>query len=402
MNAINRTTISAIVKAAFTLDVAEQIAAIQHTPYEVGVFANFDYAIAVSMMWDARTKLLSLMPGITTMIDQPREGTYAAERGEHPEARDRAQERRECEFAISVLSRVEEHLAAKAKDETEKVKGVENPTGFYEFKPYMSTFKSFVDDRREWVLSNLDKPAAEAQLAKLDELARLDEADFEGAGIGINEALAHFHKMVREGDNLDRVAFNAWSKLRSNLLAYQQGLERYEDAQVFVSSLDRDDPRYNSAMSKFAKICGEWRTASFKLPRAIKNNLAATPLLAHAGVPKDLINSPEWATMRIEAETAQMEREAALLEAQLRQVQAKQRQVDVAKRMADLQRELEDALNNPKVETKSAEPQITKLSKDDPLIAEFNDALAGKLPAKSNGGIRSMFGMPSIPSYTHR
>jgi hypothetical protein len=90
------------------------------------------------------------------------------------------------------------------------------------------------------------------------------------------------------------------------------------------------------------------------------------------------------------------------LEAQLRQVQAKQRQVDVAKRMADLQRELEDVLNNPKVETKSAEPQITKLSKDDPLIAEFNDALAGKLPAKSNGGIRSMFGMPSIPSYTHR
>jgi hypothetical protein len=238
------------------------------------------------------------------------------------------------------------------------------------------------------------------QLARLDEMARLDEADFEGAGIGINEALPLFHKMINEGDNLDRVAFNAWSKLRANLLAYQQGLERYEDAQIFVSSLERDDPRYNSAMSKFAKLCGEWRTASFKLPRAIKNNLAATPLLAHAGVPKDLINSPEWATMRIEAETAQMEREAALFEAQLRQIQAKQRQVDVAKRMAALQRELDDALNPKKAEP--VEPQITKLSPDDPLIAEFNDALAGKLPAKSNGGIRSMFGMPSIPSYTHR
>ena len=28
------------------------------------------------------------------------------------------------------------------------------------------------------------------------------KADFEGAGIGINETLPLFHKMVREGDNL--------------------------------------------------------------------------------------------------------------------------------------------------------------------------------------------------------
>ncbi|MBK8113193.1 MAG: hypothetical protein IPK44_01090 [Candidatus Accumulibacter sp.] len=345
MSAINRTTINLLVNAIFALDIHEDIAKIEQKDYTIGTFATHDYALAVSMMWDARTRLLSLMPGVVTTVDQPRPGTYAAERNEHQDHRDRAAERKECEFSISVLARVEEHLAAKAKDETEKVKGEGiTQTKFYEFRPYMSTLKSFIDDRREWAVANLDTKAKELQIAKLDELARLDEGDFEGAGIGINEALEKFAEMVKEGDNLDRVAHNAWAKLRSNLIAYQQGLEKYEDAQVFVSSLERDEPGYDSAMSKFAKLSGEWKTLSFKLPKAIENNLAATPLLAHAGVPKDLVNSPEWRTMVVKANSEKMEREAALLEAQLREVKAKQNQLDIAKRMAALQLSLRTRL----------------------------------------------------------
>ena len=404
MSAINRTTINLLVNAIFELDLAEKIAKIEQKPYTIGTFATHDYALAVSMMWDARTRLLSLMPGVVTTVDQPRAGTYAAERGEHQDHRDRAAERRECEFSISVLARVEEHLAAKAKDETEKVKGEGiTQTKFYEFRPYMSTLKSFIDDRREWAVANLDTKGKEVQIAKLDELARLDEGDFEGAGIGINEALEKFAEMVKEGDNLDRVAHNAWAKLRSNLIAYQQGLEKYEDAQVFVSSLERDEPGYDSAMSKFAKLSGEWKTLSFKLPKAIENNLAATPLLAHAGVPKDLVNSPEWRTMVVKANSEKMEREAALLEAQLREVKAKQNQLDIAKRMAALQQQLDDALDPKgaakraaKAERKAAEKAARKAQGAEP-------ALTPDVPSDTpkNGGIKP-FGANGIPSYTHR
>lgn len=393
MNAINRTTITAQVNAAFRLDVADKITAIKHEPYILGTFANFDYSIAVSMMWDVRTKLLSLMPGTVTTAETPREGTYAAQRGEHPEARDRKVEREECETAISVLARVEEHLALKAKDETTKVKGEDiTPTHFYEFRPYMSTTASFIADRREWVISNLDKKGAEIQLARLDEMARLDEGDFKGAGIGINEALEKFHAMVAEGENRERVAFNAWAKLRSNLLAYEDGFQKFEDARAFINALDGDEAYYSSTMSKFAKINAEWNTKAFKLGRAIENNLNATPLLAHIGPPKDLINSPEWATMVIQVETIAMEKDAMLLEANLRKVRAKKAQVDVAKRMAALQAELEDELD-PKRAAKKAEAAQPTV-----LITE-----APPKDTKSNGGCGvNIIGKNTLPSYTHR
>ncbi len=409
MNAKNRTTIAATVNAAFRLNVADKIAEINHTPYVVGTFANFDYSIAVSMMWDVRTRLLSLMPGNVTSADVPREGTYAAERNEHPDHRDRMVERKNAEFAHSVLSRVEEHLAEKAKDELAKVQGEDiTPTKFYEFKPYMSTKAAFSEDRRVWALANLDKKGQEIQIAKLDEFDRLDEADFEGAGIGINDALDVFNKMVKEGDNLDRVAFNAWSKLRSNLVAYEDGFQKFEEARAFINTLNGDEGYYSSTMSKFAKINAEWNTKAFKLSRAIENNLTATPLLAHLGAPKDLINSPEWLTMLTEVETAKIEKDAMLLEAQIRQVKAKQRQVEVAKRMAALQTEMDDILDpkaaakrKAKAERKAAAKAVAKATPihSVPPVSTSEPAPNGTKPNGSGVRITNNSG---IPSYSHR
>ena len=89
----------------------------------VGVFANFDIYRRVDDV-GCPDKALELDAGYHDDDDQPREGTYAAELVEHPEARDRAQGVVNANSRSPVLSRVEEHLAAKAKDETRRLKGL--------------------------------------------------------------------------------------------------------------------------------------------------------------------------------------------------------------------------------------------------------------------------------------
>ncbi|MBL8408439.1 MAG: UvrD-helicase domain-containing protein [Candidatus Accumulibacter sp.] len=226
--------------------------------------------------------------------------------------------------------------------------------------------------------------------------------------LNLDEKIASMTQVVGADFSSEAVAIEcqlAWSKLRSNLIAYWQIKERYEEEQALVSHLEKGEPGYDSAMSEFAKTCGEWRTASYKLPLAIKNNLAETPLLAHAGVPKDLINSPEWRTMATRVATQKMESEAMLLQAQIEEVAAKQRQLNVAKRMAALQQELDDLLD-PKAASErkaakvaaaaaaAAEPvQITKTERDEVL------ALIDAIPSRKVGlnGSGS-----SIPDYSFR
>lgn len=420
MNANTMNTIQMEVNAAFRLNIADQIAEIVHSPYVSGIFAAEDYRIGASMLSDARTRLVNLMPGYTKAQLEARPGSKLYIDRDAPLSEfdlERRVELQEVQMTISVIEGVLEHLVKKANDEQKRVWVEGGKKGdFWPFRPFITTFSEVLAEKRTWANEELTGETLEKYIAKLDEAASLSFSDFPGYGMGVNAALSEFHKMLKEGDNVDRVSFNAWKKLRGNLAAWYQAYEAFEDERAVMNEFRPTDPGYNSAMSEFSKINKLWNRQDFKLQAAIKNSLSCVNLLAHMGPPADLIQSPEWITEETKAATMKLARDNAKTMALIRQVEASKEQVKVAEMLAANKQRLAELLDPSlaqarlkaeakaaaKAEAKVAAKAAAKTSSTNHVQQPVLTLEAPK-GAKPNGSATPLSAVQrGIPSYNHR
>lgn len=235
--------------------------------------------------------------------------------------------------------------------------------------------------------------------------------------LNLDEKIASMKQVVGADFSSEAVAIEcqlAWDDLLDSLEQFGILLSKHEDAQVFVSSLERGEPGYDSAMSKFAKHCAEWNTQRFKLSEAITNTLNETQLLAHKGALKDLIDSPNWRAATAHKRAALAKEKLAEINANTLEIEALNAEVEcmealaaARQRMAALAARNEALMNGTPVEpTNPVEPvELKKFDRDDPEYIEILEAikaLDAPKDTKSNGGIKLGIITGGIPSYTHR
>ena len=385
MNTINRTRIANIVKAVFSMSLDEKFSNMPVVPFTPdGVLADQEYRALVSMIYSVRLDIVRLMDGSDKPLqDNPRDGSLATR--DHGTSSDFEIER---EFLLhdalrchSILERHAQTLEEKACKDAEEAGFRTNDGGRYRIVRKSREFRGFLNTWDDFLLDLKSKAIAGSSWAiKIDKAGDL-VFPLVSAQDATDEYLKYF-----EVDNVTKVSQNAWEKLLD-------GFERYG---ALIIAHSNTMCEFNDLPSEFKERAKSLvATENYNFRQESKNSeywinrfMEPWALLCHVGVPKALIDSPEWraaaahkraATAR--AKVAEINAQALELEAMNAEAEAYEALAAARKRVAALRSVTAPLDVVDTVEIKDVKPN-------------------GDI--KPNGGIKPVGMVPSIPSYLHR
>lgn len=398
MNTTNRTTIAAQVKAVFAMGLDAKIADMDVVPFiPDGVIADQEYRALVSMIYSVRSDIVRLMNGIDKPLqDADRLGSVGT--SDNGTVSDFELERdallQSALRCHAVLERHAETLAEKARKDSEEAGVKTNDGGRYRIARKGREFRGFLNTWDEFLLDLRSKAVPGTSWAiKIDAAGEL-VFPLVSAQQASDEYLDYF-----EDENVTKVSYKAWDKLLDACEQYGTLISEHEFVMANFNELPQEFKE--RAKSEVAVENANFRQESRNSEYWINRFLEPWALLCHTGAPKALVDSPEWRAAAAQKRAALARAKLAEVNAQTLELEAMNAEAEAynalaaaRQRMAALAARNEALMNGTSTKVETKVETETKVSD--------NDALAGKLPAKSNGGIRSMFGMPSIPSYTHR
>lgn len=397
MSTMNRTRISAIVKALFAMDLDTKLSTMETVPFiPDGVIADQEYRALVSMIYSVRSDIVRLMNG----SDKPLQGADrpgSVGTNDNGTTSDFELERdallQSALRCHAILERHAETLADKVRKDSEEAGLMTNDGGRYrivkkgrEFHGYLNTWDEFLLDL---------KTKAVAGTSWAIKIGHAEELVFPivSAQDATDEYLEYF-----EDENVTKVSHKAWDKLLDAAEQYGTLMTEHEFTMANFNELPKEFKE--RAKSEINLENRNFRQESRNSEYWINRFLEPWALLCHTGAPKNLVDSPEWRTAAAykraalaRAKLAEVNAQASELEAMNAEAEAYNALAVARQRMAALAARNE-ALMKGTPEPKVAEPvQITKAERDEVL------ALIDAIPARKVGLNGSSSG---IPSYTHR
>ena len=372
MNNSNRTRLSLIVNALFAAGLNHRIKGMEATPYQVGLFAEQDYRAGVSVLYTIRMDLVRMQDGSDEPLqDRPKNGSLEA--NDTGRESDIEIERRvvmaEAVRAHAVIERHLESLAKQATSDLEEA-GVRTTSGGRyvisssgrQFRAYCGSWHDFLMDLKA------NATAGSPWMLKIQRAEELVHFPYVSAQDATDEFMDYF-----EDANVLKTSERAWDKLFDRLEMMGQTLRDHEQMTNAFNAMD--DAMRDAGKTEFAAACREHK-------RDIKNHewwlermLEPWALLLATGVPKDLVNSPEWRTkeaelraakarvklVEVQAEMLELEALNAETEAMLALKQARARMAQLTARNNELFAEFNPSAPAPKVEKpKAVKPKAVK------------------------------------------
>ena len=410
MNAINRTRIAAQVNAAFTLVLSsgETLRAFlvdhaQSSAYVYGLFPEQDMRVLVSVYYTLLNELISLQTvSDRPLQDQPQEGSLEANDNG---VGDTLQAEREeaMRQVIRDLAAVERHLLSCA----EYARKMSEEAGR---KTEDGGRIRFIRKSNGWVM-----PVPDFDDALADQLARATPHSQWAAKIAVvqetvslpvmSETTAQeiVAELLQDNTNLDKIAAKTWSAVMDLMAECGQELTRHEkvmaDLNLELSQVSEEfvgqerRAKLEVVKTKMAQATARHRE-NLNYPKwLLERKLEAVQLLAHAGTPKALLESPEWLTKEAELATAKAQADLAMAQAKTAQMNANlllmeanaalmEQQKVMAEMMARINQRTKELMGEP-VKAKKAnikeEPKVeTKASVKEKVKAKGPNIISGR------------------------
>jgi hypothetical protein len=376
MNTINRTRISNIVKAVFFMSLDERLSDMEIVPFTPdGVFADQEYRTLVSMIYGVRFDIVRLMDGSDKPLQDEAKAGSLGTQGNGP-ALDFEIER---EFLLhdalrchAILERHAQTLEEKARNDSEEAGRRTNDGGRYRIARKGREFRGFLNTWDEFLLDLKSKAVAGSPWAiKIDEAEEL-VFPLVSAQDATDEYLKYF-----EVDNVTKVSHKAWDKLTDALEQYGMLLVTHDNAMCEFNELPVEFK--DRAKSLVAIENSTFRQESRNSEYWVNRFLEPWALLCHTGLPKALIDSPEWRTATAHKRAAAARIKVAEITAQALELEAMNAEAEALEALA------------------AARQRIAALSNQNVLL----DKIEAK-GVKSNGGVKPVGMTTGIPSYIHR
>lgn len=348
MTKINRTPMAAVVNAAFNLSIKDKnettsrivdiMRNLQHVTYEYGIFPEQDSRVLKSVLWGLRNEHVSLQyVDMKPLMDKPAEGSLEANDTGKPDehAVERALAIKENQYLQAIVERHIESLRKQVRSDFEEAGHRTEDGGRMRFNfksslPYGATEMDTVED---WYTKQLAQTPVGSkryyQLIQSRETIHLPLVSAQQANdewlslVGYDESEERFTKLA----NRD------WDSIRDLLTECGNELYRHEDemaklnaqlAEVQAKYHERTAQTQHSGPIKTA-MAVERQTHRQNINRPLwllARKFEATALLAHVGVPQDIINSSEWRAKEAELRAAEARAKAQEAQAQMMEVEA--------------------------------------------------------------------------------
>jgi len=340
MNVMNRTFISNVVNAAFTLMIGEErlrdvlINLGQQTEYQFGLFPEQDMRVCASAYYSLVNRVIALQDGTDKPLqDQPQWGSL--EDNDNGQSDERALEREEeIKEVVRLLSALERHfdsLAEFARKMGEEAGQRTQDGGRIRFNRKSGTgwvmpvpvFEEVVDDQIARAIPGTPWYLKACRAKETVVLHSMSEAD----------AKEIVSELLSDPTSLDKVSGRVWDNVIDLMAECGSEISRHEKV---MSALNEElacvteaytNPRDRKGKVEVVKARMAHETTlhreNLNFPKwMLTKRLEATALLAQSGTPKWLLESPEWQTREAEEAAAKAQADLAMAQAQMAQMNA--------------------------------------------------------------------------------
>ena len=406
MTKINRTPMAAVVNAVFNLSIKDRndttsrivdiLRDLQHVTYEYGIFPEQDSRVLKSVLWGLRNEHVSLQyvgDMMKPLMDKPAEGSLEANDTGKPDehAVERALAIKENQYLQAIVERHIESLRKQVRSDFEEAGHRTEDGGRMRFNfksslPYGATEMDTVED---WYIKQLAQTPVGSkryyQLIQSRETIHLPHVSAQQANdewlslVGHDESEERFTKLA----NRD------WDSIKDLLTECGNELYRHEDEMAKLNAQLADvQAKYHERTAQQTHA-GPIKTAMAVERQTHRQNInrplwllarkfEATALLAHVGVPQDIINSSEWRAKEAELRAAEARAKAQEAQAQMMEVEANMMEMEAnmllmqsRQALAQMQLKMQEQMaqfnammNPPKPKTESKiEPKAKKAKK---------------------------------------
>lgn len=374
MTKFNRTPMSAVVNAVFSLSIKDKdgnqtrlldaFRNLQQMTYVPGLFPIQDVRVAKSILWGLRNAHVSLQYVSTKPLqDQPQEGSLEANdtgRGdEQAEERNKAID--DNEYLQAVVERHLVSLQKQVRSDYEEAGERQEDGGRLRFKLHNAYRPSDeMDALEDWYSKQLAQTPAGSRryLQIIASQERLLDEDEHGETVallphvGAQEANDVWNELVSDADDrFTKLANRDWDSIRE--LLTDLGNELYRHAGV-MAQLNDELAAVHEAYSE--RTAQQRNAGPVKAAMAIENTthreninrplwmlgrkFEAVALLAHVGVPQDILNSPEWRAAEAKQRAAEARAKAQEAQAQMLEVEANMMEMEANMLLMESRRQL--------------------------------------------------------------
>lgn len=319
MTNANRTRLSLIVTGLFDADLNDRIKNMVATPYTVGLFAEQDYRALVSMLYTIRMDLVRMQDGSDKPLqDRPKDGSL--ESNDTGRESDVSVERRELMAqACRAHAVIERHLVSLGKQAAADMEEAGSRTtsgGRYviatsgrKFQAYCGTWGDFILDLKA------SATAGTAWMLKVERAEELVSFPHVSAQDATDEFMDYF-----EDANVLKTSGTAWTKLLDRLEMRGELIRNHQKETDALNALE--GPMRDIAKADYAVACREFKRDMKSNSWWLERMLEPWALLLATGVPKDLVNSPEWRTKEAELRASKARVRLAEVQAEMLELEA--------------------------------------------------------------------------------
>lgn len=392
---MNRTIIAQVVAASFNLtigderlcDVLKRVA--KPSGYVFGLFPEQDMRVCTSAYYSLVNRLIALqIVQDKPLQDQPQAGSLEANDNGQPDERSLEREE-EIKEVIRDLSALERHLVSlsefcrkmneEAGQRTQDGGRVRfNRKNGSDWIMPVPEFEVVIDDQ---IARSIPGSSWYLKAHKAKETVVL-------RSMSETEASQVVSDLLTDPSSLDRVSQRAWDNLVDLMSDCGMELMRHEKVMkdlndeleaVQAAYSVREQRRVHTEGVK-ARMAHETtlHRENLNFPKwMLEKRLEATALLAHAGTPKWILESPEWLTQEAKEAAAKAQADLSMAQAQMAQMNANMLLMEVnmqlmqqQKAMAEMQAQMNKRMQEFKAMTEPVKPAKEKKAKKETLEAK--------------------------------